>query len=174
MRMIKIAKRFFFLFTGTTMLFCVFTSAFVYADCVQDCMDSHGCGVGQNTSGSNCNVYQYRCLSDCLDSGPSGGRKIYGAIAYSRKNGAYGYSHGWKNQKEAEKVAIKNCKENGKGCKSEVWFYNSCGAVASDGKHVTWGQASTPRAAMQQALDKCNKNWFKGKCEGKVSHCSGV
>jgi serine/threonine-protein kinase len=170
--MIKMAKWFFLLFSGM-ILSCTFIAAFAYADCVTDCLESHGCGVGQESSGSNCAVYQYRCSSDCLDSGPSGRSKIYGAIAYSRKNGAYGYSHGWTNRKQAEKVALKNCRENGKGCKPAVWFYNSCGAVASDGRHVTWGQASTAGAAMQQALEKCNKKWFKGKCEGKVSHCSG-
>ena len=168
--MIKIAKRFFFLFAGM-IISCAFNAALAYADCFRDCMDMYSCGSSMDSS--YCSDTQARCSTDCRDKGPGGRGKIYGAIAYSKKNGVYGYSHGWTNEKKAELVALKNCKENGKGCKSIVWFYNSCGAVASDGRHVTWGQADSAQAAMQQALDKCNKSWFKGKCEGKVSHCSG-
>ncbi len=170
MRMLKIIKRPLLLFAGI-IIFSSFTVAFAYGDCYRDCMDAFGCGSSMDSS--YCSDTQARCSSDCRDKGPGGRGKIYGAIAYSKRNGAYGYSHGWNNQKKAEKVALKNCSENGKGCKSEVWFYNSCGAVASDGRHVAWGQASTARAAMQQALDKCNKNWFKGKCKEVISHCSG-
>jgi hypothetical protein len=143
----------------------------VWADCYRDCMDMHGCGSSLDSS--YCSGVQGRCASECRDKGPEGRAKSYGAIAYSRKNGAYGYSHGWASQKKAEAVALKNCKENGSGCKSEVWFYNGCGAVASNGQKVSWGQGSTRTAAMQQALKKCNSGFFQKKCEGKVSACSG-
>jgi len=156
------------LLTGVTV-----DTAFAYDDCYRDCMDQSGCwSVGPESSGSYCSGTQARCSSDCLDKGPSGRGKIYGAIAYSKRNGAYGYSHGWTNQKKAEQVALKNCKENGSGCDVEVWFYNSCGAVAADGKKVAWGQGSSEQAASQQALEKCNKGFFKKHCEVKVSHCS--
>src|SRR3989338_5865201 len=141
------------------------------ADCYTECLQVSGCWKpepGGNVS--YCSDTQARFSSSCRDSGPSGGGKIYGAIAYSKRNGAYGYSHGWTSRKKAEKVALKNCSDNGSGCKSVVWFYNSCGAVASDGRHVTSGRDSTSRIAAEQALGKCNKSFFKGKCKAVVSH----
>lgn len=144
-------------------------------DCYSACMDASNCwSTRSDENVSYCSGIQVRCSAECRNSGPGGGPKSYGAIAYSKKNGAYGYAHGWTNQKKAEAVALKNCKENGSGCKKIVWYYNSCGAVASDGRNVTWGQAGTSREAVQQALDKCNKKLFKGKCENKVYDCSGV
>lgn len=137
-------------------------------------MDVSGCWNAEpGVNVSYCSDTQARCSSACLDQGPSGRGKIYGAIAYSKENGAYGYSHGWTNQEKAEKIALTNCSKHGPGCKSVVWFYNSCGAVVSDGKYVTWGQADSAQIAMKQALDKCNRHFFRGKCEKVVSHCSG-
>ena len=149
---------------------CTITTAFAYADCYRDCMDQSGCGSSMDSS--FCSGTQARCSTDCRDKGPGGSGKIYGAIAYSAKNGAYGYSHGWTNKKKAEKVALKNCSQNGKGCKSRVWFYNGCGAVAADGSKVTWAQDSSEQAAMKKALDKCKRGLFRKHCEVKVSHCS--
>lgn len=144
-------------------------------DCYRDCMDASGCWFSRSDENvSFCSGVQARCSTQCRDSGPGGGAKSYGAIAYSKKNGAYGYAHGWTNQKKAEAVALKNCKANGPGCEVQVWYYDSCGAVASDGRNVTWGRAGTPGAAVRQALDRCNQKWFKGTCESKVSDCSGV
>jgi len=146
--------------------------AFAYAaDCYRECMDVASCGSSMDSS--YCSGVQARCSTDCRNQGPGGRAKNYGAIAYSAKNGAYGYSHGWTNQRKAEKVAVKNCSENGKGCKSRVWFYNSCGAVAADGSKVTWAQASSEQAAMKKALDKCKRGLFRKHCEVKVSHCAG-
>jgi len=151
-------------------IFCAGSSVFAYTDCYRSCMDASDClNPSAGSTSSYCSGTQVRCSSECRGSG-----KSYGAIAYSKKTGAYGYSQGWTNQKKAEAVALKNCKDNGKGCKKEVWFYNSCGSVASDGKSVTWGQADTSGKAAQSALDKCNQRFFKGKCETKVTQCSGT
>ena len=145
--------------------------AFAYAaDCYRECMDVASCGSSMDSS--YCSGVQARCSTDCRNQGPNGA-KNYGAIAYSGKNGAYGYSHGWTNKRKAEKIAVKNCSENGKGCKARVWFYNSCGAVAADGGKVTWGQGSTAQDASKKALDKCKRGLFHRHCEVKVSHCSG-
>ncbi len=171
--MTKLMKISFLLFIGMVVS-SMFTATVALADCYRDCMEASGCwSTEPGVNVSYCSDTQARCSSDCLNKGPSGRGKIYGAIAYSKENGAYGYSHGWTNQKKAEIVALKNCSEHGSGCKSMVWFHNSCGAVASDGRHVTWGQADSAQVAMKQALDKCNKSFFRGKCKNVVSHCSG-
>ena len=151
---------------------CTAAADLAYADCYRECMDVASCGSSMDSS--YCSAIQGRCAADCRDKGPGGRSKNYGAIAYSTKNGAYGYSHGWTNNKKAEKVAVKNCSANGKGCKSRVWFYNSCGAVAADGGKVAWGQGSNTQEASKKALDKCKRGLFPRHCEVKVSHCSGV
>jgi hypothetical protein len=163
--------------TRLILLFALFlpSIAFAYGDCYRDCMDASGCWSARSDENvSYCSGVQATCSSRCRDEGPGGGGQVYGAIAYSKKKGVYGYSYGWNSQKKAEAVALKNCKDSGPGCKSVVWFYNSCAAVASDGPHVTWGQADTASAAIKDAVDKCNKTLFHGKCENKVYSCSGV
>jgi hypothetical protein len=150
-------------------------TAFAFSDCYRSCMDQSGCwSPDPGTSASYCSGVQARCSSECRDAAeaPRPKRDTYGAIAYSKDNGAYGYSHGWKDKGKAQKVALDNCRQNGKGCKSVVWFKNSCGAVASDGKHVTWGRSTVRRLAKQEAFEKCQKSLFSGKCENIVSSCS--
>jgi hypothetical protein len=98
-------------------------------------------------------------------------QKSYGAIAYSAKDKGCGWSFGWNSQSKAEQVALDNCSKRGSQCKGIVWFSNSCGAVASDGDIVTWGQASAKRTAEQSALEKCIKAGGK-KCAVEISQCS--
>ena len=146
--------------------------ALAYSDCYRDCMQTAGCWDNRSDENvSYCSGVQARCSSDCRDQARGGGGS-YGSIAYSVKDDAYGYSHGWTNRKKAGLVAMKNCKQNGKGCEEMVWFSGSCGAVVSDGKRAFWGQAGSPREAMAQAMKKCSQSWFHGKCAEKVSHCS--
>ncbi|HXV27737.1 MAG TPA: DUF4189 domain-containing protein [bacterium] len=170
----KLLKRmclFVYLMAGFTMAL-AYDSAFAGMDCYRDCMDASSCWSAR--SGENvsyCSSTQARCSSDCRNQGNSNQRS-YGAIAYNAKSGAYGYSNSWEDRKKAEQTALKYCKQYGSGCKSEVWFYNSCGAVAADGRKVAWGRADSAREANRQALEKCNKGFFKKHCEVKVSHCS--
>ncbi len=140
-------------------------------DCYRDCMDASGCwGSRSDENVSYCSGTQARCSTECRNAAKE---KSYGAIAYSAKTGAYGFSDGRENKKKAEQAALKFCKQHGSGCKIQVWFYNSCGAVAAAGKKVEWGQAATAREAAEQAMDKCTNGFFKKKnCEVKASHCS--
>jgi hypothetical protein len=82
-------------------------------------------------------------------------KRSYGAIAYSATDGGYGWSYGWDDQKKAESVAMKNCSAHGSAYKSTVWYYNSCGAVAADGKIVTWGTHLVRQKAERIAMAKC-------------------
>jgi Domain of unknown function (DUF4189) len=97
----------------------------------------------------------------------------YGAIAYGRKSGAYGYSHGWGDQAKAESVAMENCAQHGSDCEVMVWFDRKCGAVAarSDSTIAYWGLGDGAGAANSQAMSQCTKDGGRG-CEVKVSHCS--
>ena len=148
-------------------------------DCFEQCIAGAGCGGIMNQwDSTRCSDATSRCQSTCLNTPAA---KSYGAIAYSKKNGGYGYSNGQTDRKEAEKTALKYCKQHGKNCKVEVWFNNGCGAVVtSDEKgflgigsstKVFWGIGSTPWNAQQNAMAACQKAGKK-HCEAKVTHCS--
>ena len=168
----KTARQSFLFLCGLILWMTCFGTSVIAGDCLPDCMSVTNCWhMGENPSTPACGIYLAACQQKCRNS--SNGS--YGAIAYSTKNGAYGFSDSWNNRKKAEKIALDYCSQHSKGCKSMVWFSDSCGAVASDGKKATWGQASSVSAAERQALDKCNEGFFgffKKHCEVKVYHCS--
>jgi len=155
------------LFSFTLIISAVVSPAFAGTDCYRDCRARSGCS---DMSDYDCSGVEMRCQLECRHQEPE---KSYGAIAYSAKNGSYGYSNNFENRKKAEQTAMKYCKQNGSGCKVAVWFYNSCGAVAAGKGKVTWGQNDSGQIAAQEALKKCEKGFlFKRKCEVVVTHCS--
>ncbi len=97
--------------------------------------------------------------------------RSYGAIAYSLKDDAYGWSDGYLSQGDAERIAMEKCSEFGKGCKAAVWFYNSCAAVAAGGTVVTWGQDDTEGGAKEAAGVRCEREGGVN-CQIRSSHCS--
>lgn len=140
------------------------------ADCYRNCMSASGCwnSMGESENRSFCSGMQATCSTQCRHSSSG---KAYGAIAYSTKTESYGYSDHWDNQKKAEKTAMKYCSESGPGCKVMVWFYDSCGAVAADGKKTGWGQDYSEGTARGSALKDCQKSGGKN-CAVAASHCS--
>ncbi|HYM62506.1 MAG TPA: DUF4189 domain-containing protein [Thermoanaerobaculia bacterium] len=79
----------------------------------------------------------------------------YGAIAYSKRTGHYGYSSRALSRGEAEDRALRNCE--GRDCRIEVWFRNSCGALAtgSDGYVTGWAHDTSASEARERALREC-------------------
>jgi Domain of unknown function (DUF4189) len=103
---------------------------------------------------------------------PSRPTASWGAIAYSRATGSYGYSYSWGSQSKAESVAVQNCTKNAKDCEATVWFNHRCGAVSSDpGPTAFWGLGNTVSQARAAAQSQCMKGGRKG-CEVQVSACS--
>jgi serine/threonine protein kinase len=93
-------------------------------------------------------------------SGPAspGGVDRYGAIAYNRWDGSYGYSYNFSTQEEAEARAIQECERvsQEKICEVLVWFRNGCGALARDGRNNAgsgWGE--TKAVAQREAIASC-------------------
>jgi hypothetical protein len=125
-------------------------------------------GCESSIDSSYCSGTSARCSTECRH---GGGSKSYGAIAYSVKDEAYGYSDNFESQERAETAALKYCSEHGSGCEIMVWFYNSCGAVAVDGSTVTWGQEASKIGAERRALEECKRAGGQN-CEIKISHCS--
>ena len=169
--MIKTSKQSFILCVALITL-PTFPAVSEAGDCFTDCVNGVNCSsLSSEYNGAFCQDSISRCQMTCLQKTD----ETYGAIAYSVKNGAFGFSDSFKDRWQAQDAAMRYCSGHGKGCKKMVWFYNSCGAVASDGKKADWGQGSPVQAAERQALDKCSKGFlfFKNHCEVKTSHCSG-
>lgn len=140
------------------------------ANCFVDCMSASGCWSSRSDENvSYCSGTEARCETECRNGGAE--KKSYGAIAYSVNNEAFGWSHGWDDQKQAEQTALENCSKHGTGCEIQVWFYNNCAAVAADGESVSWALNASESKAKTQALEKCAGAGGRN-CSVKTSHCS--
>jgi hypothetical protein len=96
----------------------------------------------------------------------------FGAIAYGRTSGAWGYSYNWNSRAKAESAAMQNCGQRAKDCEVIVWYDRRCGAVAVDqGGGVYWGIGDGSGQANGIAQKQCAKGGGKG-CAVKVSQCS--
>jgi serine/threonine-protein kinase len=95
----------------------------------------------------------------------------YGAIAYSRRTGHYGYSNRADSQRSAERRALESCE--GRDCKIQVWFRNSCGALATseNGQTTGWAHDTSLRDAKVTAVEQCRDNGGR-RCHVVVSACS--
>lgn len=82
----------------------------------------------------------------------------YGAIAYSPGTGAHGWSLNHPSRNAAEKVALSNCSKHAADCKTQVWFKNACGTLATGkgGFGTAWGNPQ--KAADDEALKLCARH----------------
>jgi hypothetical protein len=94
----------------------------------------------------------------------------YGAIAYSPDSGEIGYSKQYANRVQAEQRARQECGKS--DCEIAAWFYNSCGALATD-DDGTWGgaQGGNEERARQAAIARCAKEGGKN-CKVISTQCS--
>ena len=145
-----------------------FFPAAASADCFDECMSIKNCWHKGQTYSSYCGSAEVNCETECRNKEAAANRKSYGAIAYSAKDGSYGYSENQQNRRDAEKVALDYCSQHSDKCRVMVWYYNSCGAVAADGRKVGWGHADNDYDAQQKALKSCRKK----NCQVQVSRCS--
>jgi hypothetical protein len=133
------------------------------ADCLSRCLGS--CTGRYDTQ--YCRDVNNRCGGQCAGKGSHD----YGAIAYSRRTGATGWSNKYDTRDEAESRALDECRARATDCEIEVWFDDTCGAVAAGDKGVSWGLGDTARKAQLAALEKCS-NAGGTNCEVKESACS--
>ena len=147
-------------------IFILGSATAAFADCFDQCMSIKDCWHRGEGYSSFCGSAEVNCEMSCRDKQST--RGSYGAIAYSAKDESYGFSDSQNSQREAEDLAMGYCQQYGTGCRAMVWFKNSCGAVASNGKKTGWGHGDTEEAAQKKALKSCRKK----NCEIKVSHCT--
>jgi len=141
------------------------------ADCVVECMERSGCWSGRSVSDpGSCNNMPQLCQIQCKGKSGTG----WGAIAYSPKEKASGWSAEQDFKGTAAQVAMQYCaQDHGSACAVQVSFFNSCGAVAADGNTIGTGTASTKATAEQTAMAVCARSGGK-KCEVEESACSGA
>ena len=107
-----------------------------------------------------------------LSSTPAAPRKTsWGAIAYSTKDMAAGFSQGKDDRAGAEKEAMAICGQRGKACVLRTAFNKQCGALAADRDFAGWGTSADEREAQQKAVDEC-KRAGGTRCVVHVSFCS--
>jgi Domain of unknown function (DUF4189) len=135
--------------------------AIARADCVDDCQRAYG-GYGTDQSIEQLQeCYRLQCANAAK----------YGAIAYSQKNGAYGFSYDVNSAAVANQRALADCTKNGEGCKLVLSFSNNCASLAADDKNrFAVSQAGSRTQAQDDALTACNKGG-RG-CDIKVWTCA--
>lgn len=84
---------------------------------------------------------------------------FYGAFAYSRSTGKYGYAFNYSIRELAESEALIACESNARqgDCQLLFWFGNGCGALVRDGPSTRLGTGwgDTPNQANARALQDC-------------------
>jgi|SRR5579864_9439722 len=141
-------------------------------DTMSACIDScfSGCTGYPLGSSSRSACYdrciQFNCKAKYVN--------VWGAIAYSTKEKAAGWSYEQSDQRTAENVAMRNCvKQGGAKCELATSFSKTCGSLAADGDITGWATASSKEAAQQQATTQCSKYGGK-KCAVQAWVCSAA
>ena len=95
----------------------------------------------------------------------------FGAIAYSRSTGTYGYSYNHFSQADAEQDALSRCDAADRAIIG--WMRNAHGALAvgDDAEHYGWAWGATRDEAQQAALAHCRER--TSNCRIAVSVFSG-
>jgi hypothetical protein len=98
---------------------------------------------------------------------------IYGALAYSKRDGAYGFSTGFADSESANEYALTKCSQRGRSCYVVISFSNLCASVAADDAGgVFWGTAGTRQEAQRQSMLYCRRDGEAATCQIKVWACS--
>ncbi len=136
--------------------------------CIVECMQRSGCWSGGSTTMPEyCHNRPELCGIECRAK-----FNTWGAIAFSWKEKASGWSYGQSNRAAAERVALQGCvKQGGARCIVQTSVQGLCGSVASDGDLVGWGTSGATPKAQQRALAECARLGGK-RCAVQASICS--
>ena len=153
------------LLAGLALAFLPTASAQQKLRCWDECTAVAGCTNSTGT-GDFCATLRSKCDERC------GGRRWWGAIAYSKPDGAWGASWGWTEVEGAKKRAMARCvASKAPNCKVWIFFEDQCGAIAADGALTGWGTAADKGTAMRRAVQEC-RSAGGANCTVKASACS--
>ena len=83
----------------------------------------------------------------------------FGALAFSKSDGASASSYAQPTRGAAEDAAVDACSEYGDDCRTVIWFRSSCAALAvGEGRGSGWASRPTRREAERAALSNCRDN----------------
>jgi HAMP domain-containing protein len=111
------------------------------------------------------------CVSQCIEYTCRAQLKVWGAIAYSKPDKAFGYSFEQAEESAARNIALSNCRKHGTNCVVENTFSRACAALAAGGDHIGWGTDRTREGAEKRALSECGLTGAKG-CAIQTWVCS--
>jgi serine/threonine-protein kinase len=153
-------------FVGAVMTFAAPSAA----DCMSGCQgDYYACSHAY--SDRDCATARSICQQGCILRGSD----RYGAIALSGATGKFGFSFDYPSRVAAERRALAECRSRSEAgdCAIEIWFYNTCGALAL-GPPPARGSAyaADEAAARGHALRACNAQSKGAACEVKTAVCS--
>ena len=136
--------------------------AIAHADCVDDCIMAYGERGTEESTNQLLECYRETCNQE----------PKFGAIAYAKKNGAYGFSYDVNDSDTANQRALNNCAKNGDGCKLVISFSNTCAALAAgDNERFATSLGNTKSDAQSQALAECGRDGGKN-CDIKAWSCA--
>ena len=99
-------------------------------------------------------------------------QELFGAIAFSPRTGAHGWSTGNTSRGEAEIDAQANCLKHASDCQLATWFRDACGALAVGraGWGAHWG--NNQQEAEAAAIDACKQH--TRNCKVVEWQCTGT
>jgi hypothetical protein len=140
----------------------------VKAGCRQVCTRDESCDQLSGNDRWNCirGTPAQSCQTVCSDQ--------YGAIAYSRSTGAYGYAYDFDSEARARRTALNNCARRATDCQVVMTFFDQCGALAETPKYeVSPGLGKTRKEAEDRSLAACRAAGGKN-CSVAAWTCSGT
>jgi hypothetical protein len=139
------------------------------ADCVSICQENCFSPGLKDYDQNFCMSRIQRCQQQCY----ARRQNLHGAIAYGASSTAWGYSFDEETSNDAERSALRTCRQNGDDCKIVASFSNACAAVAAvESKGVfAVGQSSTRGNAESDAMSACSRQYGEG-CEIEVWTCA--
>jgi hypothetical protein len=96
----------------------------------------------------------------------------YGALAYSRRNGALGWSYNYDDEDAARERALDECRKYARDCKIGRVFTNTCVMVARDGTRMGWSWDGTTDARRRRAMQECRSDGGRS-CKIVAQFCTG-
>lgn len=98
-------------------------------------------------------------------------KDMYGALAYSKADGAWGWWADATTQAAASKNALAKCSEHSSGCEVVLEFWNTCAAFATgSGGSYGWAHGPDENQVQSKAVDFCSEHG--SGCEVRVWACT--
>ena len=97
----------------------------------------------------------------------------FGAFAYSKTTGKFGWAANFPTQWGAQNEAMNNCSAAATDCINLMWFADTCAALAtstSDKSHYGWAWTANASIARANAQTECSK--YAPDCVVKAHICS--